>query len=219
MDDIARGQCGRLLRLWLRHKPEQAGLDLLTDGWAPLDDVVTALLAAEVVIDREELEWFVRSEPEHAFEIESDRIRARSGHSVDLGTPTHAGTPPATLYGAVPPRYADRTDIAGLAPRKRQYNHLFTDRSAARDAAVRRDQDPVLYRVAAQDAAEAGVAFYPRGEGVWLCGPLAPEFLTRMAPSNAWEDRSSRRRPKAPGERRRRPAGGFMKRPSGKDQA
>jgi putative RNA 2'-phosphotransferase len=121
--------------------------------------------------------------------------------------------PPAALYGAVPARYADRTDVVGLAPRKQRFIHLHTDRAGAREASSRRDQDPVLFRIAAHEAHEAGVQFYPRGEGIWLSDPIPPAFLTRLVDDGGEGERRAKRlaRPGDPGYRRRRPRGGFAK--------
>ena len=50
----------------------------------------------------------------------------------------------------------------------RQHVHLSADLDTARAVGARKAPDPVIFPVAACEAAAAGVAFYLGNEGVWL---------------------------------------------------
>jgi putative RNA 2'-phosphotransferase len=228
MDEITRAQRSKTLSMWLRHKPERGGLTLSKEGWAAIPAILEAFEKQDLPLSRPEFDEIVRTDPKGRFEVEGSRVRARYGHSVELEEKPHPGMPPATLYHGTPRRYVAKVMETGLRPMKRQYVHLSPDKATAREVGKRRDQQPAILVVAAHEAHEAGVQFYPRGRGVWLSDPIPPEFLTvldespqpapKAEPDSAASSRPSpppRRAPRtdAPGEpRRRRPKGGFMKR-------
>jgi putative RNA 2'-phosphotransferase len=212
--DILRAQVSRLASLWLRHQPEKAGLTLDDEGWADLSDLRAALLPHEIDISEELLAAWLKMDEKHRFEVAQGRVRARFGHSLPLQT-LHPGKPPAQLYCGIPLCYVASTLKEGLKPRKRQHVHLTPHKRVAREAASNRGNTAAVVSIDAHAAFEAGVAFYPRGEGVWLSEAIAPQFLSLVEqgakPQAAATSREARA--SAPGEpRRRRPAGGFNRR-------
>jgi putative RNA 2'-phosphotransferase len=232
MDEITRAQRSKTLSMWLRHKPERGGLTLSKEGWAAIPAILEAFEKQDLPLSRPEFDEIVRLDPKGRFEVERDRVRARYGHSVELEEKPHPGMPPATLYHGTARRYVAKVMETGLRPMKRQYVHLSPDKATAREVGKRRDQQPAILVVAAHQAHEAGIQFYPRGRGVWLSDPIPPQYLSildespqpapkaepdSVAPIRppAQATNAPRRTPRtdAPGEpRRRRPKGGFMKR-------
>lgn len=216
MDDATRSALGRLLGRWLRHRPEEAPLELTPEGWAKIPDVLAALQRRGYSLSDAEIEEIVRCDPKDRFELEAGkRIRARFGHSVAVEAGMHPGMPPAALYFGVDARLLPKVLHTGLKPAKRMYLHLAATRRGAVQAAARRGRTPAVVSVAAHEAWAAGVRFYPRGCGVWLSDPVPPQFLAvKEGGPNMRDDRSAG----APGQpRRRRPRGGFLKRPDRRD--
>jgi putative RNA 2'-phosphotransferase len=213
--------------MWLRHKPERGGLTLSKEGWAAVPAVLAAFERQGVILSRPEFDEIVRTDPKSRYEVEADRIRARYGHSVELEEMPHPGMPPAALYQGTARRYLPRILDAGLRPMKRQFVHLSPDKATARAVGQRRDQLPVILRVAAHEAHEAGIQFYPRGKGIWLSDPIPARYLAVLEETQTAIPRPAADRPaahgrtdrtrragteSAPGDpRRRRPRGGFMK--------
>ena len=219
MDESTRTQRSKALSAWLRHKPERAGLTLSKEGWATIPDVLAAFDRQETPVTQSELVRIVRLDPKGRFELEGDRIRARYGHSVELEAKPHPGMPPAKLFHGTPHRYLARILETGLRPMKRQYVHLSPDKKTAREVGARRDQAPVILVIAAHEAHEAGIQFYPRGKGIWQSDPIPPQFLSVLEESGRPQenedsdaDQPRRARAEAPGDpRRRRPKGGFLR--------
>ncbi len=188
----------KLLSLMLRHRPQEFGVEVDTQGYADLDTVVEALQTKDAQIGVTEVEGIVDGTEKKRFEIVDGRIRARYGHSfrVDLGL--DPAEPPEALYKGVAPKDLDATLDGGLKPFDRQYVHLSYDADVA--ARLGRGGNAVV-RIDALAAHEGGVAFFD-------CGPtmlteLVPaEFLTleREAPERAPrpERRDSSQRSTAP---------------------
>ncbi len=213
MTDEERQQRGRIVSRWLRHHPEEAGLELSPAGWVDIARVVAALEERELPTSREDLVRLARLDDKPRFEVEDDKIRARYGHSLQLGQEPNAGIPPPALYHGTSRRLLPMILAKGLGPRgKTSYVQLSPKPAAAREAGMKHDSEPIVLEIAAQRAHEAGVKFYPRGKGVWQSGPVPPEFLAiREMVSPDPEERAARSGP-ASGQRRRvPPKGGFLK--------
>jgi putative RNA 2'-phosphotransferase len=210
-----------MLSMWLRHKPERGGLTLSKEGWAAVPALLEAFERQGHAMSRAELDDVIRMDAKGRFEVEGDRVRARYGHSLELEEKPHPGMPPAALFHGTPRRYVPKIMETGLRPMKRQYVHLSPDKATARQVGMRRDQEPAIITVDAHRAHEAGIQFYPRGKGIWLCDPIPPEYLKvmeetpRPAPKATGDSaKPQTARQTAPGDpRRRRPKGGFMKKP------
>ena len=63
---------------------------------------------------------------------------------------------------------------------ERQYVHLATTPEMARTIALRHTTEPVILRVDAVGASEAGVAFYHPVEEIYLCDAVPPAFVTQL---------------------------------------
>jgi putative RNA 2'-phosphotransferase len=220
MDEITRTQRSKALSMWLRHKPERAGLRLSAEGWVAIDEALSAFERLGTPMTRAEFDNLVRLDLKGRFEVDRNRVRARYGHSLELEAQPHPGMPPAALFHGTAHRFLARILEGGLQPIKRQFVHLSPDRKTAREVGRRRDQEPAIIAVDAHAAHEAGIKFYPRGKGIWMSDPIPPAFLRVLeemdaaAPSSRSTGSPIRSvRASAPGiPRRRRPKGGFAKR-------
>jgi putative RNA 2'-phosphotransferase len=177
LDAEAKAMVSRRLGHWLRHKPGRAGLVLDASGWTSIASVVEALGFQDIGATETDIRALVATDPKARFEIEGGRIRARFGHSIELGEQLAPGKPPALLYAGVESRYLARALERGLQPVKRLRVHLSSNRSAAREAAIRRGAEPAILKVLAHEAHASGVRFYPRGLSVWLSDPIPGRFL------------------------------------------
>ncbi len=225
MEENLKTQRNKMLSMWLRHKPERAGLTLSSDGWATIDDVLAAFADQEHEMSLPEIEEIIRTDPKGRFEYESGKIRARYGHSLVLEDAPHPGKPPAQLYFGTNKRYVPGILEGGLKPMKRQFVHLSTDRESAREVGKRRENEPAILQIAAHEAHEVGIQFYPRGKGVWMSDPIPVEFITLMAdlpksqlntrPLSKDYSRKDMLKTTPGTPKRRTPRGGFTKKPSG----
>ncbi len=204
----------KLLALFLRHRPEEAGLRIDAHGFVPLDEMLKAVQERYPEVVEADIHKLVEGAPQQRFEINERGIRAVYGHSffVEMdGQPIHA---PELLYMGCLRSEVERFRARGIKPVDRYYVHL----SMTRETAAERSHQPgdaCVVEVRAAQAQVAGHEFYQRGEVV-LTLEVPAEFVGEAhdvaLPPGA-------RRPTEEGDRRsrrgdRRPAGG-ERRPSG----
>jgi putative RNA 2'-phosphotransferase len=168
----------KLLSLILRHRPEDFGVTLTSDGWASVDAVLAAFAARGRPLDRARLHDLVRTSDKQRFALSDDglRIRAHQGHSiaVDLGHP--AAVPPPRLFHGTVARYLPAIRAAGLVRGRRHHVHLSASVTQA-EIVGRRRGPPVIIEVRAAEMAAAGHAFVLTPNGVWLTDHVPPEYL------------------------------------------
>jgi putative RNA 2'-phosphotransferase len=166
-------QISKTLSLWLRHKPEAAGLALSPEGWADVDGILAALS-----IDWERLLHVVETNDKSRFELSVDgaRIRARQGHSIQVEADWPRATPPERLYHGTIARFWAAIQTEGLKPMTRHHVHLSPDVETARRVGQRRGA-PVVLVVDAAAMTRAGEQFYLTSNGVWLVNHVLPSYL------------------------------------------
>lgn len=168
----------KFLAYLLRHHPNRFGLTLDAGGFADLEavwQVVTQRFGSRY--QREDLERLARegSGGKRRFEIRAGRIRALYGHSRRVGT-IHYGDPvqpPEILYHGTNPKAVENIRAQGLLPGKRQMVHLSRTPERALEVGRRHTAHPVLLRIRAQEAAQAGIPFY-RTEPEHFLAPHIP---------------------------------------------
>src|SRR4028118_1951406 len=113
MSDTRRS---RRLSYWLRHAPEEAGLQLDGAGWAATEAVLKALQAAQLPTNITELEALVASSDKQRFELaaDGDRSRARQGHSIQVRGDWPITTPPELLFHGTAERFLPSISELGL---------------------------------------------------------------------------------------------------------
>lgn len=167
----------KFLSLILRHDPARIGLSVDAGGWARLSDIVEK---AGFAVTGSALAETVRTSDKQRFALSGDglRIRANQGHSfpVDLGL--EPVSPPDLLFHGTAEKTLDTILAEGLKPMRRQHVHLSKDRETAAKVGQRHGR-PVVLIVEAGLLVQTGQPFYLSANGVWLTGPVAPEFLKR----------------------------------------
>lgn len=166
------------LSLWLRHRPDAAGLVLDDSGWAETAKVLAAL---ERVGERggvERLHRVIADSDKQRYELSGDgsRIRARQGHSVDVDLGWPEAAPPELLFHGTAPKALDSIRAEGLKPMARHHVHLSPDEETARKVGARRGE-PVILTVRAAAMAADGYRFYLTANQVWLTDAVPSEFI------------------------------------------
>ncbi|HEV3171762.1 MAG TPA: RNA 2'-phosphotransferase [Actinocrinis sp.] len=178
----------RLVRLskWvslrLRHDPAGIGLALDRQGWAEVDELITASARRGVRFTRADLDAVVAGNNKQRFEYDAagERIRARQGHSVpvDLG---YADTvPPDVLYHGTSVRVLPSIRRAGLLPMSRHDVHLSADVDTASKVGSRHGP-PTVLTVDAAGMARDGHTFRVTPNGVWLTAAVPARYLREDA--------------------------------------
>lgn len=164
----------------LRHSPKEYGLQLDSEGWVPIEELLQALRqrrSSWQQISAADLTEMLATSEKQRFEIRAGKIRAFYGHSLDERIEKQRATPPAILYHGTTSQAAQAIRHEGLRPMKRQYVHLSTNEQTARAVALRRTAQPVILHIRALEAHHQGVHFYPGNQETWLADEVPPAFL------------------------------------------
>ena len=165
----------------LRHKPEEYGLELDSEGWVGVGILLGALarqFPKWAALSEADLHHMIRLAPKRRHELRDGRIRALYGHSTAQRIERSANQPPETLYHGTDIRAVSRILIEGLKPRGRQHVHLSADEAFARAVGLRKNRHPRILVVRAGDAWRSGVAFYEGNQTVWLVDYVSPTFIS-----------------------------------------
>ena len=162
----------------LRHGPQEFGLTLSPQGFAPLDDLIRALeKRGWKNLTEADFHRMIRNSDKKRHEIRDGQIRALYGHSVKGINVLAPSEPPEILYHGTTHRAAPKILESGLKPMGRQYVHLSTDILTALEVGRRRDRDPVIFEVAAKSCHDNGIRFFHVGETIWTSEAIPPRYL------------------------------------------
>ncbi|WP_294599237.1 RNA 2'-phosphotransferase [uncultured Rikenella sp.] len=129
-----------------------------------------------------ELEEIVTTDPKNRYEFSDDRlaVRARQGHSIPVELGLEEVVPPEVLYHGTASRFREAVLAEGLKPMSRNYVHLSATVEEARKVGERHGRPIVLVIDTGAVRGKGGV-FYRASNGVWLTGPVAPEFISELS--------------------------------------
>lgn len=164
----------------LRHHPEEFGLTLDSEGYAPISALLDALGQRverwKSLQEGDIVEMMAQAEKQR-FEIRDGKIRAFYGHSTLAKMEHEEAVPPDILYHGTTPQALQAIRSSGLKPMKRQFVHLSADIETARQVALRRTNRPVILKISASEAYRHGIKFYLGNEMIWLAEPIPPKFI------------------------------------------
>jgi putative RNA 2'-phosphotransferase len=164
----------------LRHEPWLYGLELDAQGWVDVDELLTALAAADsrwLGLTEQDLASLIERSAKRRHELRAGQIRALYGHSTLERITKPPEQPPEMLYHGTSPLKIPAIRKEGLRPMRRQYVHLSTTEAIAREVGRRKHTEPTVLRVLADKAWRSGTVFYKGNELVWLAEHIGPEFL------------------------------------------
>lgn len=164
----------------LRHAPEDFGLELDDEGWTPVEALLKSLQSRRrdwQNLSECDLAEMMGQATKQRYEMDNGRIRALYGHSIPVKIHKIPVEPPEILYHGTAPAAVQRIQLDGLRPMRRQYVHLSTDQQTAQQVGSRKTGHPVLLKIRALDAYQAGVKFYHGNQDTWLADVIPPEFI------------------------------------------
>jgi len=159
----------KFLSYVLRHKPEAIGIQLNSEGWIGVEELITAAKKEGNNLSRALLDEVVFTNDKQRFAYSADglSIRANQGHSVDIELALKPTTPPDTLYHGTATRFKVSIEQQGLIKKQRQYVHL----SAIHETAIsvgQRYGKPIVLSINSKQMHKDGHMFYLSKNGVWL---------------------------------------------------
>jgi putative RNA 2'-phosphotransferase len=178
MSDARLVRVSKLMSLILRHKPEQFGVFLDPEGYAPMDDLVRALRESLADACVEDVHRVVETlEPDKGrFSISGPDIRANYGHSLRERIAQQRVVPPSTLLHGTSEEAVSSIRREGIRPMRRQYVHLTTNADLAGRVGGRHGKFRIL-QIDALRACESGIAFYRANESFWLADFVPADFI------------------------------------------
>ena len=168
----------KTLSYWLRHDPQAGGLALDEQGWADTNAVLRALGSKGLPSELSTLRSVVASNDKQRFDLSVDerRIRARQGHSVEIGQLWPRASPPEFLYHGTVAKALPGIRSEGLKRMRRHHVHLSPDVESARRVGSRRGS-PVILKIRPGQMDARGYPFFLAANGVWLTDHVPPEYL------------------------------------------
>jgi len=191
----------KLLALYLRHRPEEAGLQIDTQGFVRLDEMLRAVQERYPVAQEGDIRRLVEEAQAPRFEIGERGIRALYGHSFFVELDGEPMAAPQLLYMGCLRKEVARFRAEGIKPVDRYYVHLSLSREAAAERS-HQPGDPCVIEILAAQAQAAGQQFHKRGE-VILTGQVSAQFVGEAHDVELPE--GARRAPQEGERRERRP--------------
>ncbi|KRM09834.1 RNA 2-phosphotransferase [Lentilactobacillus farraginis DSM 18382 = JCM 14108] len=165
----------------LRHHPEKIGIQLDQYGRVNLDTLIKKFNQHYgTPLSKAVIKTIMQQSDKQRYAIEGPTIRALYGHSIPVKPLTPPAMPPEYLYHGTTHAAAELIKTDGLKKMDRDFVHLSANRQMAIQVGRRRDPQPVIFQVAAQQAAKNHLLFYPTKSGIWLVDAMPAAFLTQI---------------------------------------
>lgn len=171
----------RFLSLVLRHKPEEIGLALDSQGFLSVDELIEGINNTGRVIDKRILDEILSSDNKQRYSYDSTgtRIRANQGHSIEVNLGLQKETPPKILYHGTAEKFVSAIEKEGLIKKKRTYVHLSKDLETAKNVGSRRGE-PIIFEIDTEAMIEDDYEFYVSENGVWLTERVPVQYLSKL---------------------------------------
>ena len=166
----------KFLSLVLRHKPKAIGLALSSDGWVKIECLLEACRTHGKQISMEDIESAVASNDKQRFSIDSGRIRANQGHSIQVDLGLKPQDPPDSLFHGTATRFLESIVENGLKRMNRQHVHLSSNLVTA-IAVGKRHGRPLVFSVDSYAMYNDGYEFFLSENGVWLTNSVPWSYL------------------------------------------
>jgi putative RNA 2'-phosphotransferase len=172
-------ETSKFLSYVLRHEPQAIGIELDSQGWVDIDELIQAANQSGKSFDRELIEQVVATNEKKRFTLSDDglRIRAAQGHSTDsVKIEYPQRVPPEFLYHGTASRFVESIKKEGLKSQQRHHVHLSENVATATEVGKRYGQVQILI-IAAGLMHQQGFKFYCSENNVWLTDEVPVKFI------------------------------------------
>jgi len=165
----------------LRHKPDEIGLQLDSQGWADIAELLAKSSAHGRPIALDALVDVVENSSKKRLVLSNDRarIRALQGHSITVELGLQPVPPPELLYHGTPLKYLSAILASGLERQARHHVHLSGTVESAWLVGRRRGKAAVL-EIRAAEMHRDGFAFLRTENDVWLTDAVPTKYLKKL---------------------------------------
>ena len=171
-------ELSRFLSYVLRHKPDAIGLNMQSDGWVYVEELLAKMSANGKDITLDVLEMIVHQDDKqrYSFNLDKTQIRANQGHSIEIDLNLEPVDPPEHLYHGTTSRNLDSIKENGLLKQQRHHVHLSENTDTAKRVGARYGK-PVILTILSSEMVKAGHTFYCSDNNVWLTDTVPPKFI------------------------------------------
>ncbi len=183
MSDNELNSLGRILAGILRHFPEKFKLEMNSQGWVIINDLIQAIRRRV-----SQFHWLrphhilalVETDPKGRYDIRDNVIRATYGHSIDVDLDLPTDDIPDKLYYPTTNEEVELLIETGLKPSDRKRVHLSLTSEDATNAGKFRVPNPIILEIDAKGSIEAGNTIKHAGITVFTTVEISPEFIRIM---------------------------------------
>ncbi len=171
-------QTSKLISYWLRHNPQDGGLQVDEFGWTSIDQLVHALAEKNVKANVKDLLQLNNSFEKVRWEIDTNlgKIRAIHGHSFPVILEDKASIPPGELYHGTSVKSVKAIAEKGLSAMQRQFVHLSATIEMAKSVGSRHGK-PIIIEIETEGLVNDGWRFYQTSDNVWLTTDIPSKYL------------------------------------------
>lgn len=168
----------KILSYVLRHNPSSIDIELDSNGWVDVDELLQAMNNNGHAIDDDTLNEVVANNDKQRFSFSDGGIyiRANQGHSVDINLDLPTSTPPNQLYHGTADIFVDSIMKSGLLKHNRQHVHLSSNYETALSVGTRHGK-PVILLINTKQMNDDGINFYLSDNGVWLTDFVDKKYI------------------------------------------
>ncbi len=188
MNKINYKRLSKFLSLVLRHKPELLDLTFDEDGFTTIfiDELVKRMQKYPhwKELTTEDIYTVVENDTKGRFEIKNQKIRARYGHSIPVGSrmwlqkkPADRNLLPKLLYHGTTRKAAEKILKEGLLPQYRQFVHLSPTIEWAHTVGKRHTKRPTILIIDTDCALKKGVKMWIASKSTILATPVPSECI------------------------------------------
>lgn len=169
----------KFLSYVLRHSPQSIQLNLDSQGWAEVDELLACSAKHGRKLSLEILQRIVATNDKKrfAFDASGQRIRANQGHSITVDLALESCEPPAILFHGTASKNLPSIRTQGLIKGNRHHVHLSLDETTAIKVGQRHGR-PVVLRVDSGSMYRNGQQFYRSENGVWLTESVPVQYIS-----------------------------------------
>lgn len=173
-------QISKSISYYLRHAPNELGIELDSEGWTSLTEFLLLLNRKHSIsIKLDDIEYYLENSEKKRFEINrlEDKIRAKYGHSVNIQITYEEITKPIVLYHGSSKSNLESIKSNGLIKMSRQYVHLSSDYELAVLTAKRHSKDIVVFKLNTSEYL-LNHKILNAGNGIYLTDQIDFKYLT-----------------------------------------
>lgn len=181
MDSRTLVKLSKFLSLVLRHKPDEIGITLDSQGWVEVEELLTKIKESGNNISFEELKYIVDTSDKKRFAFNEDfsKIRANQGHSIDIKLDFKEVIPPDFLYHGTAEKNIESILKTGINKGNRHHVHLSINKETAFKVGIRHGK-AVILKIKSKEMYESGIKFYISENNVWLTDFVSKEYIDLM---------------------------------------